>query len=650
MRRRSAAALEGLAGASLVIYPPAAAVALLLLGVGRRLAPTASGWAWLWAGYLVPILAVSLASAPDPLMPTLQALFGLLIGAVVVIERRGVVLLGIVIGLLASVAAGLVERELSRRLWFDAGTPVGLAQLWSGVSSVSGDSPGWTRNGVRLLAKSWTLVGEPSGLALSMEVRGASQGLGWQWYTNDPATRQEQLRDLSGAFTRVTGLTASIVRRVRTPTPLAGRTYRVTVELRSSQAVTLSDCPALGLRTFEPAASHCQPVVLDTSWRTHSAIFTFPEASSQSVFEVVIGPVAADHLDIRRLRVEESLRGQWTELGPAEPASVNVRVPLPGTHVFAQPTLNFVPTSEWVRQVLPIAGPLPKDLDELTALLQVEAGTRLELRAVELAPLDGAGRAAVAQGKSRSELLFEQANLAAHSWVAAGLLALVLAPTGGAAALSLVLLLTAVVVTGSRTAFLAGALGGAALVLSRTKLRLAGGRLGLAAVLTGLVLVVVAAAVGGDALGRLAFWQDGAAGGAVNQVSRVEIWQAAVIGIGQEPFAGWGTDGFSRLWSELHPGDARAAPRHAHNFWLQAGVDYGLPGIFAALWLTVGLVVLARRSGRAALLVTLALLLMQIFDSTLTFVGVLLPLAAVLNDAGRRHRPILTNVALDSNK
>ncbi|HZJ09395.1 MAG TPA: hypothetical protein VFD39_06865, partial [Trueperaceae bacterium] len=223
--RRAPAALEGVAGGLLVIFPPAAAALLLLLGLGRGNRSRLSAWTWIWAGYLVPLLAVTLLTGRDPIMPALQAVFGVLIGALVVVERRKAMLLGIVLGLLVTVASGLVERELSRRLWWDASTPLDLVHLLNGVSEISGASEGWTRNGVRLVDKTWTLsrdgrsiadsdqadadqadsdqadadqadadqalpAGSRPNLELSFEVRGTSEQFGWQWYTNHPATAQ----------------------------------------------------------------------------------------------------------------------------------------------------------------------------------------------------------------------------------------------------------------------------------------------------------------------------------------------------------------------------------------------------------------------------------------------------------------------------
>lgn len=652
--KRSPAFLEVGAGLLLVVFPPAAAGALSLAGLGRRVALRPTSWVVIWCGYLLPIAVVALVTGRGLLMPALQAAFGIGLGLLVAVRRPRAVVLGVVVGLLAATTAGLLERELSRRMWWDASTPMGLTDLLTGVSQLSGDSPGWHRNGLRLFEKTWRLPAaapaDPLDRVLTFDLRGESRALGWQWYTNDPATTQELLSEEGQSFARIGELVAPIVRRVRTEAPLAGRTVRATVELRSDDPAELGDELGIAVRTFEPSAALRQPVDVDSSWQTFQVIFTFPAEARQPTFEVVIGTAPAGQLDVRNLRVEESLAGAWKDLGAAEPAGVNLRVPVPGVHVFSQPTLNVRPTSEWTSQSLLVPWELTAGVEHLGAHLQLESGTRVELRNVALGPAGGGRSLAVAEPKSRSSLLFEQANLAGHAYVAAGLLALLLALGGrrlsnplatsedigwrpfAAALIIAVVMLAAVTTTGSRAAFFGGVAGAGILVGGAVLSRGPGSRRQLTALTVGLALAVTAVvAVGadGDLLGRLAFWEEG---GSANQVSRGEVWQAAVAGIRQQPLSGWGETGFPDLWRSLHPSDGRAVPQHAHNFWLQSTVAFGLPGLLSALWLSGALLLVAFRTrGTAGLIVVGTLLAMQLVDNTLTHLGVLLPLVALLD-------------------
>lgn len=77
--------------------------------------------------------------------------------------------------------------------------------------------------------------------------------------------------------------------------------------------------------------------------------------------------------------------------------------------------------------------------------------------------------------------------------------------------------------------------------------------------------------------------------------ARPEIWSRALYALQDFPWTGLGMNMFRRQVHELYP-YVTVAPGtdlgHAHNQFLQAGVDLGLPGLiaYAALWLVSGLV------------------------------------------------------------
>jgi putative inorganic carbon (HCO3(-)) transporter len=70
---------------------------------------------------------------------------------------------------------------------------------------------------------------------------------------------------------------------------------------------------------------------------------------------------------------------------------------------------------------------------------------------------------------------------------------------------------------------------------------------------------------------------------------RLHVWRVAIWGAGDFPFTGMGLGTFRRVARVLYPlpipADYDIA--HAHNHFLQAAVDLGLPGLvaYAALWL-----------------------------------------------------------------
>jgi O-antigen ligase len=72
----------------------------------------------------------------------------------------------------------------------------------------------------------------------------------------------------------------------------------------------------------------------------------------------------------------------------------------------------------------------------------------------------------------------------------------------------------------------------------------------------------------------------------VNMAGRYEIWQSAIAGIQSYPFTGMGLGTFRQLAPLLYP--FATIPHtydiaHAHNFFLQLGLDFGIVGLVAVL-------------------------------------------------------------------
>jgi putative inorganic carbon (HCO3(-)) transporter len=72
---------------------------------------------------------------------------------------------------------------------------------------------------------------------------------------------------------------------------------------------------------------------------------------------------------------------------------------------------------------------------------------------------------------------------------------------------------------------------------------------------------------------------------------RVEIWSTAIKGIQDFPFTGMGLNVFRKLGTILYPDSMLVSYSdlgHAHNEFLQAGVDLGIPGMIAFISLYIG--------------------------------------------------------------
>lgn len=117
------------------------------------------------------------------------------------------------------------------------------------------------------------------------------------------------------------------------------------------------------------------------------------------------------------------------------------------------------------------------------------------------------------------------------------------------------------------------------------------------------------------------------------RTARAQVWSDAVAAIRAAPWFGWGPHGFRRAIDALYPSDAaqRLVPAHAHQAFLDAWVEGGVVRFAGLLVLCLALVRrTARRRDLLALSVVAAVVVMNLFDSTLLFGGVLYPLAVLL--------------------
>ena len=116
--------------------------------------------------------------------------------------------------------------------------------------------------------------------------------------------------------------------------------------------------------------------------------------------------------------------------------------------------------------------------------------------------------------------------------------------------------------------------------------------------------VAFAAALGPARLVNLAISQSGP--GMASDVSgRMELWSRAVYGIEDFPITGMGMNTFRKLLPMLYPTFLTSADfdvAHAHNHFLQAALDLGIPGLIAytSIWLIAAVLLVAvyRRSER----------------------------------------------------
>ncbi len=70
---------------------------------------------------------------------------------------------------------------------------------------------------------------------------------------------------------------------------------------------------------------------------------------------------------------------------------------------------------------------------------------------------------------------------------------------------------------------------------------------------------------------------------------RLDMWSRALAMIHDLPYTGIGLDAFPVIQSQFYPGVMIGPEPHAHNLFLQIALDLGIPGLFAFLWLLLGL-------------------------------------------------------------
>jgi O-antigen ligase len=163
---------------------------------------------------------------------------------------------------------------------------------------------------------------------------------------------------------------------------------------------------------------------------------------------------------------------------------------------------------------------------------------------------------------------------------------------GALLAASTVLSTCTLILTQSRSG-LFGLAAGVALMGSLSDRRLAFATLSIV-----LLLVGVVAVKGTGWAGAILFRDEvSEVVGTLNWRFRIHVWQAALWGVRDFPFTGMGMGSFRRLAPELYllplPSDFDIA--HAHNGFLQAGVDLGILGIvgYAGVYLAAARMVLS---------------------------------------------------------
>jgi Undecaprenyl-phosphate galactose phosphotransferase WbaP len=125
-------------------------------------------------------------------------------------------------------------------------------------------------------------------------------------------------------------------------------------------------------------------------------------------------------------------------------------------------------------------------------------------------------------------------------------------------------------------------------------------------------------------------------------IARLPYWQIAWQGIKQKPFLGWGENSFPEYY-QTHAdakGQLRDTPSHVHNLYLHVLFERGLLGFAGLLLFLLALSLTAiRRRDISFLIIFSGILVINFFDVSLFYGGVIYPLAAIAGWRSQAYVP-----------
>ncbi len=598
---------------------------LLLLGVGvvwRRRLVFNRGWFILWVGTAAWFLIPHSAASDWRGVGFVLSLFSVgLVAATLLKAPRKTLATGLSLALAALLSASAADLALSLFTWQAYDMRSNLSKLWhpfyETVETLS--TREWVLNPASPPKSTPT-----SELRLSFEARLRSGAPGWNWHRSMPEFKLEQLTDQGQSYTHVRaplGDDPYLMRTYTTPEPVGGERFRATVVLRADRPLPAEGNRGIWLQTSgETLYLKILPVSLNTHWQTFFLEWTPPVSVQNSSIHLVLNDFDGVTFDVKEATLQIFRAGVWASLDPPSPTGVNTALSWEGHPPDAASSVRFVPTSTWQPYDLTVesGGLAPAQIE---AVLTPEPGLELDVRRTVLEASGAEAHPRPHIGGFRSPLWFGQPNLAGHTVVTVGLVLLASTRSGWLGTAGLIATVVCVGFTGSRAAWLAALLGLPWLLWLACR---AGERPKVFGTLFAAgVLFLVSFGLGG--LGRLQMV------GVDEPVNRPQIWATAWAAFGDNPVTGVGTDGFTSYWRENRSQDFLIVT-HAHNLWLQFAAAYGLPGLVAVLWLTGGFLLLAWTWGRwRGLALVVPVFVMNIFDYTFFYSGVLFPLLLGMN-------------------
>lgn len=564
-------------------------------------------WLWLWLGVAIPLSLSRILAREFDALPLVLGQMGLgLALSWLYLPVRWFRLLLIVVSLVFTVG-GFAQRWFLANAWR---TNTEASQLEviglttkGAVSALSTESD--ERAGVRV----WQLEPGTTKLELAFEARLREGEIGWNWYSPDPLEPRVEEDTL---FTRWHPSSESFLRRRYIFYKPSQQPLRLKVAVRASEA----GCGRLRIREIAGQARTVERLCLTPIWQEFSYEWTFQTSEGLSV---ILDGFTMSQLDLySQLEVRQD--DTWLPFNPPAPTGVALGLMWRGQEGF-RPEVRFLPTSDWHSYTLELEDEAFSTLEKITTFVEAEPGVVLELRNVELrSQTPDVANPTPMLLRVRQTLFTPHPNLAGHMLAMVALAIYATAATPWLAFVGMVSSLGGIWLTGSRTAFFASLLGFALLFTFTLK------RWRWAVYFFSATLVVGGLAfIGTEQLGRVLQFDD-------ENVSRPRIWSLAWQLFVEHPLTGVSASDFSARAAAEEMIVAGTGVSHAHNFWLYMASSYGLGGLVASLWLTIGLIVMVWQWSRwRGLAFILPILLMNMFDYSLFYIGVLLPLVHTIN-------------------
>ena len=573
-------------------------------------------WSWIWVPLgALAVLRLAVGDTEGAAILFGQASLAWAVGVFLSPGRRSLYLICSIL-LWTMLVIILAERALAPLMWFPEG---GAGLQRTARSLLFGELTG-------RMAWRWRVADGADEAVLTFEAQIARGQTGYSWRRSDSRIEVVPIGTTKGAVraTFSDGGDPYLMRTINLAHSAAGERLRARIEIRSDVPIPPGACRGLWLQVRgEGGGGACSSSSIGTAWRTQEIIWRVPADATSSVIRLVVGNLDGSRVEIRGATLERWDGDTWVPLGPLLPSVPSLSLGWgrhPPTQIRGE---GLLLTDDWRRFSFSLNAGESIEHD-LAAALDVPSGMVVQVRNTELvafrdgAPV-GVQPTASARVRRSQRLWFSHPNLASHSTLALGTVALATATGIFSSTFALVPTFAISFATGSRAA-LAGALLATGLALI-----FAVGRRRRNLVIVSILMMGLVAVVGVDLVGQSA---------TPNPTSRSEIWSEALLALVEHPWLGIGSapDDFARHWRVHYSGSSTEPIAHAHNFWLALGAAAGVPGLGVALWISLALLIQAcRGSASRSLIALLPILAANIVDYTFFFSWVLLPLIAALN-------------------